>query len=79
MEISDLNSDSDDDGKGNGSGEESSEGTSQLEGSDNDFDQGRLAEKDAKQVLNDKVIFLFVFFFFTQLSIVGTQGCLETL
>ena len=35
----------------------------QPEGSDNDFNQGRLAEKDAKQVLNDEVIFLFDYFF----------------
>ena len=64
-EISDLNSDSDDDRKGDGSGGESGEGTGQLEGSDDDFDQGRLAEKDVKQVLNDEVIFLFDYFFYS--------------
>ena len=59
--MSDLNSDSDRDGNHNGSGEESGEGTGQ--GSDNDFDQVKLPEKDAKQVLSDKVIFLFLYFF----------------
>ena len=59
--MSDLNSDLDHDGTHDGSGEESGEGTGQ--GSEDDFDQAKLTEKDVKQVLNDKVIFLFLYLF----------------
>ena len=59
--MSDLNLDSDRDGTHDGSGEESGEGMGQ--GSDDDFDQAKLTEKDAKQVLNDEVIFLFLYLF----------------
>lgn len=60
-DISELNSESDHDGKGNDSGKESDGDMGQ--GSDDDFDRAKLTEKDAKQVLNDKVIFLLFCFF----------------
>jgi hypothetical protein len=60
-ELSEFNSGSDGDGKGDGSDEESDGGMAQV--SDDDFDRAKLTEKDAKQVLNDEVIFLFIYFF----------------
>jgi hypothetical protein len=56
-ELSEFNSGSD----GDGSDEESDGGMAQV--SDDDFDRAKLTEKDAKQILNDEVIFLFIYFF----------------
>jgi hypothetical protein len=34
-----------------------------VQQSDDEFDQAKLTEKDAKRVLTDEVIFFFLFFF----------------
>ena len=60
-ELSDLGSGSDREGNGNGSDEESAEGMDQE--SDDEFDQAKLTDEHAKQILHDEVIFLFNYFF----------------
>jgi hypothetical protein len=61
-ELSDPDSGSPDrDGKDDGSGKETDGGMGHD--SDDEFDQAKLTEKDAKRLLNDEVIFLLIFFF----------------
>jgi hypothetical protein len=43
-----------------------------VQQSDDEFDQAKLTEKDAKRVLTDEVIFFLLFFLFAQLPNIAT-------
>ena len=75
-ELPDLASGLDHDGKDEGSMEESEGGIG--EDSDDEFDQAKLTEKDAKRVLHDEVKFLSNLFFLL-ICPLATQRCFDSL